>query len=90
MSGNNTLGQFLPARAWRRIEALLGRQVRQCCQVQRAARDPLAKLAVPAFLLFGVPSHKDAHGSGADDPDGVVQTALRSLVEDSAFLEASA
>ena len=39
----------------------------------------LADLGVPAVILFGVPAVKDATGSGADDPDGVVQVALRSL-----------
>ena len=39
----------------------------------------LADLGVPAVVLFGVPRAKDATGSGADAPDGVVQVALRSL-----------
>jgi porphobilinogen synthase len=39
----------------------------------------LAGLGVPAVVLFGVPAAKDGRGSGADDPDGVVQTALRAL-----------
>jgi porphobilinogen synthase len=39
----------------------------------------LADLGVPAVILFGVPAHKDARGSGADAPDGVVQVALRNL-----------
>jgi porphobilinogen synthase len=39
----------------------------------------LADLGIPAVILFGVPAHKDARGSGADAPDGVVQVALRSL-----------
>ena len=39
----------------------------------------LADLGVPAVILFGVPATKDARGSGADAPDGVVQVALRSL-----------
>ncbi len=39
----------------------------------------LADLGVPAVILFGVPAVKDARGSGADDPDGVVQLALRNL-----------
>ena len=39
----------------------------------------LADLGVPAVILFGIPATKDARGSGADDPDGVVQVALRSL-----------
>ncbi len=39
----------------------------------------LADLGVPAVILFGIPATKDAHGSGADAPDGVVQVALRNL-----------
>jgi porphobilinogen synthase len=39
----------------------------------------LADLGVPAVVLFGVPATKDARGSSADTPDGVVQVALRSL-----------
>ena len=37
----------------------------------------LVSLGVPALILFGVPTHKDAVGSGAWDPEGVVQRALR-------------
>jgi porphobilinogen synthase len=36
-------------------------------------------MGVPAVILFGVPSTKDAVGSGAWDPDGIVQVALRDL-----------
>jgi porphobilinogen synthase len=39
----------------------------------------LAGLGVPAVILFGIPRRKDARGTGADDPDGVVQVALRQL-----------
>jgi porphobilinogen synthase len=39
----------------------------------------LAGLGVPAVMLFGIPAVKDARGSGADAPDGVVQTAVRNL-----------
>jgi porphobilinogen synthase len=39
----------------------------------------LADLGIPAVILFGVPAVKDAAGSGADAPGGVVQVALRSL-----------
>ena len=42
----------------------------------------LVGLGVPAIVLFGVPLHKDARGSGAWDPDGVVQLALRDLRDD--------
>jgi porphobilinogen synthase len=39
----------------------------------------LAGLGIPGVILFGVPARKDGFGSGADDRDGVVQVALRSL-----------
>jgi porphobilinogen synthase len=39
----------------------------------------LIDVGVPAVILFGVPEHKDAVGSGASDPDGIVQVALRDL-----------
>ena len=34
---------------------------------------------VPGVLLFGLPPQKDAVGTGASDPEGPVQTALRAL-----------
>ena len=39
----------------------------------------LADLGLPGVILFGVPARKDAEGSGAWDPDGIVQVALREL-----------
>ncbi len=55
--------------------------------VVQHTRDSLRKAAVEAveagvggLILFGIPAVKDAHGSGADDPDGIVQLALRDLV----------
>src|SRR5689334_4998227 len=39
----------------------------------------LADLGVPGVILFGVPATKDAIGSRADAPDGVVQVAIRNL-----------
>jgi porphobilinogen synthase len=39
----------------------------------------LAGLGVPAVVLFGVPARKDAVGSGAWDPDGIVQRTLAAL-----------
>jgi porphobilinogen synthase len=39
----------------------------------------LVGLGVPGVILFGVPSRKDATGSQADAPDGVVQAALRNV-----------
>jgi len=34
---------------------------------------------IPAVILFGIPAHKDARGSGADAEDGIIQRALRAL-----------
>lgn len=42
----------------------------------------LADLGVRAVILFGVPATKDPIGSGAFDPDGIVQVALRDLRDD--------
>ena len=39
----------------------------------------LAALGIPGVILFGVPAHKDAEGSGAWDPEGIVQLALADL-----------
>jgi porphobilinogen synthase len=39
----------------------------------------LTDLGIPAVVLFGVPSHKDATGSQAWADDGIVQLALRDL-----------
>ncbi len=39
----------------------------------------LADLGVPGLILFGVPARKDATGSGAWDPDGIVQVALEDV-----------
>jgi porphobilinogen synthase len=42
----------------------------------------LGELGVKAVILFGIPSRKDAVGSGAFDPDGIVQLALGDLRAD--------
>jgi len=42
----------------------------------------LADLGVPAVILCGVPAKKDEVGSGAFDPNGIVQVALKQLQED--------
>src|SRR4051812_4783007 len=36
-------------------------------------------LGVPSVILFGIPDHKDATGTGAYDRDGVVQKAIREI-----------
>jgi porphobilinogen synthase len=45
---------------------------------RREAGELLA-LGIGAVILFGVPEHKDADGSGASDPDGIVQVAINDL-----------
>ena len=42
----------------------------------------LSYLGVPGVILFGVPETKDATGSQAWDPDGIVQVALQDLREE--------
>jgi porphobilinogen synthase len=57
--------------------------------VVQHTRDSLRKAAVEAvsagvggLILFGIPADKDERGSGADDPEGVVQLALGDLVSE--------
>ncbi len=54
--------------------------------VERLSVDRLAaeakeiqSLGLAAVILFGIPEHKDALGSGAYDPDGIVQRAIRAI-----------
>ncbi|WP_324716090.1 porphobilinogen synthase [Carboxydochorda subterranea] len=47
-------------------------------RVEQAASEAL-EAGVQAVLLFGIPASKDPRGSGADDPEGVVQQAVRRL-----------
>jgi porphobilinogen synthase len=49
--------------------------------VRKAAAEAVAD-GVGGLILFGIPAHKDARGTGADDPSGIVQLALRDLVSD--------
>jgi porphobilinogen synthase len=39
----------------------------------------VADLGIPAVILFGIPARKDARGSGADAPDGIVQRAVEAV-----------
>ncbi len=57
--------------------------------VVQHTRESLRKAAVEAVaagvggvILFGIPAQKDARGSSADDPDGIVQQALRDLASE--------
>src|SRR5271157_1275777 len=41
----------------------------------RSAHD----LGIPAVILFGIPENKDEMGSGAYEPEGIVQRAVRAV-----------
>jgi len=43
-------------------------------------------LGIPAIILFGIPQHKDAVGSEAYDPSGVIPQAVRAIRESVADL----
>jgi porphobilinogen synthase len=46
----------------------------------RSAAVEAAKLGLGGIMVFGVPQHRDAVGSGATDPDGILSTAVRDVV----------
>ncbi|HEX2313831.1 MAG TPA: porphobilinogen synthase [Thermomonospora sp.] len=48
----------------------------------RKAAHEAVEAGVGGLILFGVPAAKDGTGSAADDPDGIVQRALRELKAD--------
>ncbi|MGW6128714.1 porphobilinogen synthase [Cellulomonas sp. NPDC055163] len=55
--------------------------------VQQHTRDSLRRAAVEAaeaglggVMLFGVPEHRDATGTGATDPDGILNVAIADVV----------
>lgn len=41
----------------------------------------IASLGIRSVMLFGIPTHKDAHGSENANPDGIVPTAIRAIKE---------
>jgi porphobilinogen synthase len=45
----------------------------------RKAAVEAVEAGVGGLMIFGVPERKDAQGSGADDPAGILNTALRTL-----------
>ncbi len=47
--------------------------------LKQAAREAVSA-GIGGLMLFGIPAVKDARGSGADDPAGVVQVALADVV----------
>src|SRR5262245_3456708 len=47
------------------------------CLIHEASQ--LYSKGIPSVLLFGIPAHKDAKGSQAYAPNGIVQQAVRAL-----------
>ncbi|OPZ43179.1 MAG: Delta-aminolevulinic acid dehydratase [Actinobacteria bacterium ADurb.BinA094] len=42
----------------------------------------LVRLGIKAVLLFGIPAHKDPAATGAYDPEGIIQLAVRALKDE--------
>ncbi len=42
----------------------------------------VVKLGIKAILLFGIPAHKDPAATGAYDPEGIVQMAIRAIKDE--------
>ena len=40
---------------------------------------------VKAVLLFGIPAHKDEKGSEAYNPNGIIQRAIRQIIQKATF-----
>ncbi len=62
----------------REIKSMPGCFQESADRVVRHARE-IYSLGIPAVILFGIPEHKDETGSGAWDPHGVVQKAVRMI-----------
>ncbi|WP_323793750.1 porphobilinogen synthase [Nocardioides sp.] len=45
-----------------------------------AAVTEAAELGLGGVMLFGIPEHKDAEGTGAVDPDGILNRSIRDVV----------
>jgi porphobilinogen synthase len=41
--------------------------------------EEIARLNIPAVILFGIPEHKDEVGSSAYDPEGVIRKAIKRI-----------
>jgi porphobilinogen synthase len=63
------------------IESLPGQFQHSRASLREEVRQ-LKDLGVPSVILFGVPERKDAEGSEAWNPDGIVQLALQDLRDD--------
>ncbi len=64
----------------RAIDSMPG-QFRQSLESVALEAGALEDLGVPAVLLFGLPAQKDECGSGAYDPQGIIQKAVAAIKE---------
>ncbi len=62
----------------REISSMPGNFQLSADELVKEARE-IEKLGIPAILLFGIPATKDAVGSEAYDPHGIVQDAVRTV-----------
>ena len=60
------------------IKSMPGIHQNSVDEAVKEARE-VAKLGIPAVILFGIPAHKDDVGSEAWDPNGMVQQAVRAI-----------
>ena len=60
------------------IESMPGIERLTISHLADEARE-IAALGIPAVLLFGIPADKDEGASGAYDPEGIVQLAVRAI-----------
>lgn len=60
------------------ISSMPGQYQLSVDQLEREVEE-LKSLDIPGVLLFGIPDRKDPEASGAFDPDGIVQRAVREI-----------
>ncbi len=62
----------------REISSMPGQFQLSVDELVREVKD-VAALGIPAVILFGLPAAKDAYGSEAYAPDGIIQRAVRAI-----------
>jgi len=67
------------------IDSMPG-QFRQSLESVALEAGALEDLGIPAVLLFGLPAQKDETGSGAYDPQGIIQKAVAAIKENTGLI----
>jgi len=62
------------------IKSMPGNYQMSVDEIVKECRE-IESLGIPAVILFGIPEHKDEVGSGAYDPNGIIQQAVRAIKE---------